>query len=144
MDYLLEEVLDQQPGNIQSFLLHTSILNRLCGPLCEAVLLDQSTSGQETLQYLERANLFLIPLDNERRWYRYHHLFADMLRNRLRQAPSTSDGGLAGTARLHRRASAWFEQAGLIDEAIRHALAAPDVELAASLVERHSLAALQQ
>ena len=78
LDYLLEEVLQQQPDSIQTFLLSTSILDRLCGPLCDAVLRDASASGQETLEYLERANLFIIPLDNERRWYRYHHLFADL------------------------------------------------------------------
>src|SRR3990172_10897793 len=77
MDYLVEEVLGQQPASVQTFLLRTSILDRMCGPLCEAVLLDASASGQETLEYLERANLFIVPLDNERRWYRYHHLFAD-------------------------------------------------------------------
>ena len=86
MDYLLAEVLHQQSASVQTFLLRTSILDRLCGPLCDAVLLDPSASGQETLEYLEHANLFIVPLDNERRWYRYHHLFADLLRQRLHQA----------------------------------------------------------
>src|SRR6266516_36105 len=85
LDYLLEEVLGQQPERIQNFLLRTSILDRMTGPLCDAVLLDPSASGQETLDYLERANLFIVPLDNERHCYRSHHLFADLLRQRLHQ-----------------------------------------------------------
>ena len=83
MDYLVEEILQQQPEHIQTFLLHTSILEHLCGPLCDAVLLNSSNSGQETLEYLEQANLFVVPLDNERRWYRYHRLFADVLQAHL-------------------------------------------------------------
>src|SRR5438067_5006322 len=86
MDYLLEEVLEQQPESVQAFLLRTSILERLCGPLCDAILLDSSASGQATLELLDRANLFIIPLDNERHWYRYHHLFADLLIQRLRKS----------------------------------------------------------
>ena len=86
LDYLVEEVLQRQSESVQTFLLRTSILDRLCGPLCDAVLLDPSASGQETLEYLEHANLFIVPLDNERRWYRYHHLFADFLRQRLHQS----------------------------------------------------------
>jgi len=106
MDYLVEEILHQQPASIQTFLLGTSILDRLCGPLCEAVLLAPAASGQETLAYLERANLFIIPLDTERHWYRYHHLFADLLRQRLRQraAASPGDEGRA-EAGYHSRAS---------------------------------------
>ena len=136
MDYLLEEVLEQQPANIQSFLLHTSILNRLCGPLCEAVLLDQSRSGQETLQYLERANLFLIPLDSERRWYRYHHLFADLLRQRLHQSLTAQIGDVEGRLReFHIRASQWYEDNGFQMEAFQHAAAAQDIERAERLVD---------
>jgi LuxR family transcriptional regulator, maltose regulon positive regulatory protein len=136
MDYLLEEVLQQQPANIQSFLLHTSILNRLCGPLCDAVLLDPSISGQETLQYLERANLFLIPLDNERRWYRYHHLFADLLRQRLRQSLNAESGDAEHRLReLHIRASQWYEDNGFPMEAFQHAAAAHDIERAERLLE---------
>src|SRR5713101_4880162 len=90
LDYLLEEVLGQQSESIQTFLLRTSILDRLCGPLCDAVLLDASASGQATLEYLEHANLFIIPLDNERCWYRYHQLFADLLRLRLHQSIASS------------------------------------------------------
>ena len=92
LDYLVEEVLGQQPESLQTFLLRTSILDRMTGPLCDAVLLDPSGSGQETLEYLEHANLFLVPLDNERRWYRYHHLFADLLRQRLHQRSTSSTG----------------------------------------------------
>ena len=114
LDYLMEEVLQQQSESVQTFLLRTSILDRLCGPLCDAVLLDPSASGQETLEYLERANLFIVPLDNERRWYRYHHLFADLLRQRLQQS-TVSPGGDEGRLidELHRRASIWYEDNGL-------------------------------
>ena len=94
MDYLVEEVLQQQSERVQTFLLRTSILDRMCGPLCDAVLHDPSVSGEEILAYLDQANLFIVPLDNERRWYRYHNLFADLLRQRLQQsiASSTGDG----------------------------------------------------
>ncbi len=92
LDYLLEEVLQRQPERVQAFLLRTSILDRLCGPLCDALLLDASTSGQETLEYLDRANLFLISLDTERHWFRYHHLFADLLRQ-ARGQQATAGGG---------------------------------------------------
>ncbi|HEX6386103.1 MAG TPA: LuxR C-terminal-related transcriptional regulator [Anaerolineae bacterium] len=137
LDYLTDEVLERRPPGTRNFLLQTSILDRFCGPLCDAVT-GQSES-QAILEQLEEANLFLVPLDEERHWYRYHHLFADVLRKRLQQAASAPAAGVVATAELHRRASAWFEQEGLIDEAIRHALAAPDVERAASLVERYSL-----
>src|SRR5439155_9564681 len=90
LDYLLEEVLGQQDARVQTFLLRTSILDRMSGPLCDAVLMDPSVSGRETLDYLERANLFLVPLDNERRWYRYHHLFAELLQQRLQQSAASS------------------------------------------------------
>ena len=130
LDYLLEEVLQQQSEGIQAFLLRTSFLDRLCGPLCDSVLLDPATSGQETLEYLERANLFIVPLDNERRWYRYHHLFADLLRGRLAQRLPDQ------ASTLHLRAGAWFETCGLPDEAIAHTLKAGEMERAAELVER--------
>ncbi len=136
LDYLLEEVLDKQPESIQTFLLRTSILDRMCGPLCDAVLPGSSASGQETLEHLEHANLFTVPLDEERRWYRYHHLFADLLRQRLRQSaasPMGDDGD--SVAELHERASQWYEDNGLEVEAFRHAVAAADVERAARLVE---------
>src|SRR3972149_613976 len=121
LDYLVEEVLHQQSESIQTFLLRTSILDRLCGSLCDAVLLDPSASGQETLEYVENANLFIVPLDNERRWYRYHHLFADLLRQRLHQstASSTRDEG-RGVAELHKCASVWYEDNGLGIEAFSH------------------------
>src|SRR6185503_13189898 len=129
MDYLVEEVFQQQPESVQTFLLRTSILSRMCGPLCDAVLLSPTSSGQETLEYLERANLFIIPLDNERRWYRYHHLFADLLRQRLQQSAHPS------TAELHIRASAWYEDNGEEIEAFHHATAANDYERAERLIE---------
>jgi LuxR family maltose regulon positive regulatory protein len=136
MDYLVEEVLHQQPANIQKFLLRTSILDRLCGPLCEAVLLESSTSGQETLEYLERSNLFIIHLDNERRWYRYHHLFADLLRQRLQQDLATSkEDAESRMKELHIRASQWYEDNGLELEAFQHAAAANDIERAERLIE---------
>src|SRR3989441_8336742 len=114
LDYLVEEVLGQQPESIQTFLLRTSILDRLCGPLCDAVVLDSSASGQATLEYIEHANLFLVPLDNERRWYRYHQLFADLLRQRLQQsAASSMRDERKGVAELHIRASQWYEDNGL-------------------------------
>jgi len=136
LDYLVEEVLGQQPERIQTFLLRTSILDRLCGPLCDAVLLDASASGQATLEYLEHANLFIIPLDNERCWYRYHQLFADLLRLRLHQsiASSTGDEGKS-IAELHIRASQWYEDHDLEIEAFHHAAAAHDVERAERLME---------
>src|SRR5438045_8652455 len=92
LDYLVEEVLQQQPESLQTFLLRTSILDRLCGSLCDAVLLNPTVSGQETLESIERDNLFLVPLDNERRWYRYHQLLADLLRPRLHQRRRESTG----------------------------------------------------
>ncbi|MBK9715068.1 MAG: AAA family ATPase [Kouleothrix sp.] len=136
LDYLLEEVLTQQSARVQMFLLRTSILDRLCGPLCDAVLRDDTGSGQTTLEYLDHANLFLVPLDNERRWYRYHHLFVDLLRQRLHQsaaAPTRDDGD--GAAELHRRASQWYEDQGLEIEAFQHAAAAGDVARAERLIE---------
>lgn len=136
LDYLLEEVLGQQPQHIQQFLLRTSILDRMSGPLCDAVVMDPAGSGQETLAYLEHANLFIVPLDNERRWYRYHHLFADLLRQRLHQRiASTPEDEGRGMDELHLRASQWYEDQGLSLEAFHHATAAHDVERAACLVE---------
>jgi LuxR family maltose regulon positive regulatory protein len=150
-DYLVEEVLHRQPEHVQDFLLRTSILERLCGSLCDAVLygkeeqrergeephsisphLSSSTSSQEILEYLDRARLFLVPLDDRRRWYRYHHLFADLLRSHLRRP------GRAGEiAALHLRASAWYEHEGSVSEAVSHALASGDEQYAADLVAQH-------
>jgi LuxR family maltose regulon positive regulatory protein len=136
VDYLMEEVLQRQPDQVRSFLLQTSILDRLCGPLCDAVLLDPAASGQETLEYLENANLFIVPLDNERHWYRYHHLFADLLRQRLLQSAASSVGDQKkGVAELHLRASAWYEHNGLEIEAFHHAASANDDERAERLIE---------
>ena len=169
MDYLLEEVLQRQTAEVQAFLLGTAILDRLCGPLCDAVMgsgesanqrisesanrrISESTNHEfatpalapersagasvrtfahshAILEYLERANLFIVPLDNDRQWYRYHRLFADLLRQRLQQ--STAD-----VAGYHRRASRWYEANGYPAEAFQHAVAAKDFERAAELAEQ--------
>ena len=134
MDYLIEEVLQQQSESTQTFLLRTSILERLCGPLCDAVLGSPSVSGQETLEYLERANLFIVPLDNERRWYRYHHLFAELLRQRLHQSLSSGNEEI-GVAEYHIRASRWFEDQGLEIEAFQHAAAGNDIDRAERIIQ---------
>jgi len=127
VDYLAEEVLDRQTDDVRDFLLRTSILDRLSGPLCDAV--TGQRGGRASLEQLERANMFVVPLDDRRRWYRYHHLFADVLRAHLYdEDPDT-------TTELHGRASAWFASNGEMTEAIRHSLAAGDPERAADLVE---------
>lgn len=130
LDYLAEEVLQRQPEAVQTFLMQTSLLDRLCGPLCDDVLLDPKGSGKEMLIDLERKNLFLIPLDKERRWYRYHHLFADILRRRLLE---NTDENLI--AELHRRASIWYESSGFELEAFRHAIEARDMERSSRLLQ---------
>ncbi len=177
MDYLVEQVLQQQPESVQTFLLRTSILDRLCGPLCDAVLgKDEGETKDEVrrtegplqgmkderkpidvassfilhpsdfdslphpssfmLEYLEHANLFIVPLDNERRWYRYHHLFADLLRQRLYQNIASSTGDPESRVNeLHIRASQWYEDNGLELEAFHYAVAANDIDRAARLVE---------
>ncbi len=129
MDYLLAEVLQRQTAEVQAFLLGTSLLDRLCGPLCEAVLLTPAGSGQKLLESLERANLFVFPLDNDRQWYRYHRLFADLLRQRLQQ--STAD-----VANYHHRASHWYQTSGDLAAAFRHTIAARDVARAAEIAEQ--------
>lgn len=129
VDYLVAEVLERQPAPVRSFLLQTAILNRLCGPLCDAV--TGRNDGAALLEALERANLFVVPLDDQRRWYRYHHLFADLLRQRLQQE-LREDGALAP---YHSRASQWFEDNGLDIEAFQHAAAAHDIARAVRLVE---------
>jgi LuxR family maltose regulon positive regulatory protein len=133
-DYLIEEVLQRQPEPVRDFLLKTSILERLCSPLC-AALLDNTSheSSDEQLSNLERSNLFIIPLDNRREWYRYHHLFAELLQQRLRQAY-----GMEEIAGLHRRASRWFEAQGDTSSAIHHARLIPDIEYVIGLLEGHS------
>jgi LuxR family transcriptional regulator, maltose regulon positive regulatory protein len=136
LDYLVEEVLGQQNARLQTFLLRTSLLDRMTGSLCDAVLLNPAGSGQATLEYLEHANLFLVPLDDERRWYRYHHLFADLLRQRLQQKSASSTGDEVGDVnKLHLRASQWYEDQGLEIEAFHHAAAANDVARAERLIE---------
>jgi LuxR family maltose regulon positive regulatory protein len=127
VDYLVEEVLVHQPDSIRSFLLHTAVLGRLTGPLCNAV--TGRDDGSATLAALERANLFVISLDDQREWYRYHHLFADVLRGRLL---SEEPGQIPV---LHRRASQWYESNGHVEDAVRHALAGKDFDRAAHLVE---------
>jgi LuxR family transcriptional regulator, maltose regulon positive regulatory protein len=129
LDYLSEEVLERQPEHVRMFLLKTSSLERLSGPLCDAV--TGGSNGQALLEELERGNVFLVPLDEERRWYRYHDLFADLLRARLRRSDPEE------LPELHRRAATWCERHGLVDEAIRHAVASDDRDWAARLVEEH-------
>jgi LuxR family maltose regulon positive regulatory protein len=146
VDYLASEVLDQLPARLRTFMHSTSILNRMCGPLCDAILGIEAShlrlegadntslkpqASSLILEGLERANLFLIPLDDERQWYRYHQLFAEVLRERLARSRPAED-----IADLHKRASTWFEQHGLAGEAIQHALAAQDFERVADLIER--------
>ena len=127
-DFLAEEVLERQNEQVQAFLLETSVLFSLSGPLCDA--LTGRNDGQHTLERLERENLLVVPLDDERVWYRYHHLFAEFLRGRLeRERPER-------LAPLHLKASGWYEENGLVAEAVRHALSAGDHERAARLIER--------
>lgn len=127
LDYLVEEVLQRQPQCTRSFLLQTSILDTLCGALCDAV--TGHKHGKEMLESLERGNLFVVPLDDERRWYRYHHLFADVLQaHLLEEQPELLSA-------LHRKASEWYEGNGARADAIRHALCAEDFGWAADLIE---------
>jgi LuxR family maltose regulon positive regulatory protein len=137
LDYLVEEVLQQQPPGVRRFLLQTSILDRLCSALCDAVIgTGQPVDGQPAvdsqavLEHLERNNLFVVPLDDRRQWYRYHHLFADLLRQRLRREHRDWE------PELHRRAGEWYEQNGMVAEAVGHALTAGDLERAAHLIEQ--------
>lgn len=139
LDYLLEEVLASQPPEIQRFLLYTSILERLTAPLCDALLQDETEKVSFfILDYLDRANLFLVPLDDKRIWYRYHHLFADLLRSRLSQVHP----GL--TPQLHLCAAAWLEHKGMTVEAINHTLSAGEYDRAARLVEENTTRLLAQ
>ncbi|MCA9956139.1 MAG: AAA family ATPase, partial [Anaerolineales bacterium] len=135
MDYLVEEVLNQQPIEVQDFLLQTAVLTRLCADLCDAILQTPSTS-QQILEQLETRNIFLIPLDDERRWYRYHHLFADLLRQRLAQSAGLPKGDAEKrVTELHHRASIWYENNGLEIDAFHHAAAAHDIERTERLIE---------
>jgi LuxR family maltose regulon positive regulatory protein len=128
LDFLVEEVLAREPEEVQSFLLQTAVLSRLCGPLCDAV--TGRAGGQEMLERLERRNLFVVPLDDDRRWYRYHHLFADLLQARLRQS------GDDQAAALMARAAAWCEREGEAADAVDYALAARDYTRAGDLIAR--------
>jgi LuxR family maltose regulon positive regulatory protein len=158
VDYLVDEVLARLPAHLQTFLLQSSILDRMCGPLCDAVtdfrfaILDfrlgdqaiqnpksQIQNSQAILEQLERTNLFVTPLDGERRWYRYHQLFADVLRGRLMSGAAPVE-----VQTLHRRASVWLAERGLTEEAVQHALAACDWERAASLIDKHGLVLVLQ
>ncbi len=130
LDYLIEEVLDRLPPDTLNFLLQTSILDRLSGSVCDAVT-GQSDS-QALLEHLEQANLFVVPLDDKREWFRYHQLFADVLRHRLKQSQGD------GVASLHGRASLWHEQHGSLDDAVNHALVAQDFNQASRLIEQKS------
>ncbi len=136
LDYLSEEVLTRQEASVQTFLLHTSILERLNGPLCDAVMGQEGS--QAILEALDRANLFVVALDDERHWYRYHHLFAEVLRRHLQQIEPTL------VPELHQRASTWYEQHELLAEAVQHALSVPDFELAARLIEPIALPVTHQ
>jgi LuxR family maltose regulon positive regulatory protein len=127
LGYLAEEALNQRPAGTLDFLLQTSILDRLCGPLCDAV--TGGTGGQATLEKLEQANLFLIPLDDEGVWYRYHHLFAEVLQARLQRTWPDR------VSELHHRAGNWHERQGMLDEAVRHTIAGAEYEEAARLIE---------
>ena len=129
LDFLAEEVLERQSDQVRAFLLETSVLERLSGPLCDAV--TGRTGSRALLEQVERAGLFLVPLDEVRGWWRYHHLFADLLRARLQ------DERPGRVAHLHRNAAAWSEEHGLADDAIRHAVAAGEMTWAARLIERH-------
>jgi LuxR family maltose regulon positive regulatory protein len=150
VDYLFEEVLSRQPDAVQQFLLHTSILERMCAPLCDAILIggargsgssgdgEVTSPSQEILETLERSNLFLVPLDNDRCWYRYHYLFIDVLRQMGKSASQPDQ-----MARLHGRASDWYGQNGFVADAVHHALQAGDHERAAEIVEENAWSMVQ-
>ena len=129
LEYVTDEVLHRQPAAVQRFLLHTAILERFSAPLCDAVTGD--LDGQSMLETLERENLFLVPLDSEQRWYRYHHLFADLLRQRLKRTLPEA------VSQLHTSAAQWLEQNGLLASAVEHALAGENYLLAARLIETY-------
>ncbi|MEM7116743.1 MAG: LuxR C-terminal-related transcriptional regulator [Chloroflexota bacterium] len=154
MDYLISEVLAQQPKAVQTFLLRTAILRRFCRPLCEALLekswleiidvgqqlsSDSQAPIQSIIDWLARQHLFTIPLDDNRDWYRYHHLFQLMLTRRLQKQMNATE-----VNELHQKASRWFAQEGLIDEALHHALAAANTPFAVQLVEQHRVTLLNQ
>jgi LuxR family maltose regulon positive regulatory protein len=151
LDYLVEEVFQRQPEHVKTFLLHTAVLDRLSAPLCQYLLSGiglgawqrpqtsiQDQQSQALLEYLERSNLFITPLDEERSWYRYHRLFADLLRKRLQQLQPNN------VPELHCRASSWFEQNNFLDDAVRHAFSAGDLDHAADLIEQHAETVLKR
>jgi LuxR family maltose regulon positive regulatory protein len=141
LDYLMEEVLHKQPDAVQSFLLSTSILEHLSGPLCDAVVegkVSMPAGSQSTLEDLEHSNLFIIPLDDRREWYRYHRLFADLLKQHLNQSrPEIVN-------LLHRRASEWYEENGFMEAAIEHALSSGAAQRAAKLIEKSAESTLMR
>jgi LuxR family maltose regulon positive regulatory protein len=134
LDYLTDEILSQQTAEIRNFLLDTSLLTSMCGSLCDAVCGDSELphKGQSILESLEKANLFVIPIDNERHWYRYHHLFADLLKKSL-----TISRGPAEIKLLHSRAADWYQDHEIPEEAMAHAIAAEDYDLAGSIIDDH-------
>ena len=136
LDYLLDEVLWRQPAHVQDFLLETSILDKLNGSLCDALTNEggrrSGEGGQAVLEYLEKSNLFVVPLDDHKQWYRYHHLFADLLHARLQQISKIQD-----IAALHARAAQWFQHNGSTDEAIHHASLTSNNEWVEQLIEQN-------
>jgi len=136
LDFLIEEVLARQEQEVQEFLLRTSILNQLTGPLCDA--LTGQKDGQQILETLYRTNLFIVPLDEQHSWYRYHHLFAELLHQQL-----TSSLGIA-VNELHQRAARWYQKNDHLKEAVHHTLAGNDIELAVQLIEQGALAAIEK
>lgn len=130
LDYLVEEVLEHQPQSLRSFLLRTSILDRLCEELCNAVIREGSINGTDLLEQLEQRNLFVVPLDHERQWYRYHHLFQELLQHQLQRVEPEQ------VSEYHKRAAQWYDQQGLVMNAIHHAIAAEAFEWAADLIEQ--------
>jgi LuxR family maltose regulon positive regulatory protein len=136
LDYLIEEVLAQQPESVQTFLLRTSILNRLTGALCDA--LTGLEDGQQMLEALNRTHLFIVPLDEERCWYRYHHLFADLLRQQLTSSHNTA------IDELHQKAAQWYQKNDQLKEAVHHALAGNEIDFAVQMIETGALAAIEK
>ncbi|MEO1443031.1 MAG: AAA family ATPase, partial [Chloroflexota bacterium] len=129
VDYLVEEVLSRQSPDVLDFLIQTSMLDRMCGPLCDAILQRTEPASQAMIERIHQANLFLVPLDNERQWFRYHHLFGDLLRKRLHQAKNMD------LERLNLNASMWFEVNGFVFEAFQHATTAGDINRSIHLIE---------
>jgi len=140
IDYLVEEVLNKLSNNVQEFLLRTSVLDRMCGPLCDEIFPNNNVSGQETLEYLEKTNMFVIPLDSERRWYRYHHLFAQLLRQRMFSSDIIVDNNKdTNIENLHLIASNWYEKNDLYAEAFGHAAKTKDIERTQRLIEGNGI-----